>query len=127
MLVFDYTGGGVTIQDNTQALVLVESVKTVSGFQPFQVITPVVDVTEPKRILVRTRPEQRSGMIVEWRCSNMHFSPGSSSPAWQTGEPAEGRYWQARVTVTDSSIILDRIEFLDYEQIKREQALSTSF
>lgn len=127
MLIFDYTGGGATIQDNTQALVLVESVRTVSGFQPFQVITPVVDVTEPKRILVRTRPEQRHDIVVEWRCSDMHFSPGSEFPAWRSGDPVPGRYWQARVTVTNPLVILDRIELLDYNQTVREQSLSTAF
>lgn len=129
MLYFDYTGG-VIISDNTTAEVLVERIVTRSGIVPVVVVTPVVDVVQADQMVIATRPKPQSGSIViEWRCSNSPFDPHDPAPAWQSHtNPPSARYWQARVTIMDPEVVLDRIEFKRYSAFgateRKEQHLT---
>lgn len=58
---------------------------------------------------------------------NIWISETADSPAWQSGEPTVGRYWQARVTVTSPFVVVDRIEFLPYSDRLSQHSMSVSF
>lgn len=72
------------------------------------VATPVVDMQQPVAVQVSSIPQVGA---LDWRASNTPFAPGDSSPSWDNPS-GEYRYWQARVTWTDPTRLLERIELL---------------
>jgi hypothetical protein len=72
------------------------------------VTTPVVDVGQPLSVTPTGYP---AGITLEWRASNSPFNPGDATPPW-SNPTGEYRYWQARLQTSDSTILLERIEFL---------------
>jgi len=72
------------------------------------VTTPVVDVGLPWRVVVRGLPEAAA---LHWRASNTPFSAGDATPPW-SNPTGEYRYWQARLQTSDSTTLLERIEFV---------------
>ncbi|MEJ5251926.1 MAG: hypothetical protein WHX60_08570 [Armatimonadota bacterium] len=108
MRTYSWHSTGGSLNDQYDVTVKVSSLATVSGApSSVTVTTPVVDMGAAAKVTPSRYP---SIGTLEWRASNSPFSPGDSSPAWSS-PTGEYRYWQARVTWTDSTRLLERIEF----------------
>jgi hypothetical protein len=79
--------------------------RTISGApSSISVTTPVFDVGQPWRVVVRGLP---SGTQLVWRAANELPLPDEwDSPV------GEYRYWQAKLSTSSSNVLLERIEFL---------------
>lgn len=83
------------------------SISTASGApSSVTVSTPVIDLGRSTKAVVRRYPEIGT---LEWRASDQEFGQYDGSPAWDS-PTGNYRYWQLRVTWTDASQLLERIE-----------------
>lgn len=114
MRTYSWHSTGGSLNDQYDVTVKVSSLATVSGApSSVTVTTPVVDMGAAAKVTPSRYPTIGT---LEWRASNSPFSPGDSSPAW-SNPTGEYRYWQARVTWTDPSLLLERIEFVSAQPI----------
>jgi hypothetical protein len=76
--------------------------------------TPVVDLGQPQRVVVRGLP---SGIQLAWRASNTPFGANDPTPPWNN-PTGEYRYWQAKASTTSISTLIERIEFGKYPALE---------
>lgn len=108
MRTYSWQGSGGSLNDQYDVTVKVSSISTVSGApSSVTVATPVVDMQASVSAQVSCYPAVGT---LEWRASNIPFSPGDSSPAW-SNPVGEYRYWQARVTWTNPAQLVECIAF----------------
>jgi len=78
---------------------------TNSGAPDFiSVTTPVVDIGEARRVVVRGLP---SGIQLVWRAANE-----LPLPAYWDNPTGAYRYWQAKLQTSSNDVLLERIEFV---------------
>ncbi len=109
MKTYSWHSAGGSLSDTYDVVAQVTNITTLSGAPAsVTVTTPVVDLGKSLKCTVQRVPDGLG--TLEWRASDTAFAPDASSPAW-SNPTGEYRYWQARVTWTDPSLLLERIEF----------------
>jgi hypothetical protein len=89
--------------------VRVTNITTLSGApSSVTVTTPVMDMGKSMKCTVQRVPAIGT---LEWRASDTPFTENGSSPPWNN-PVGDYRYWQARVTWTDYTKLLERVEFI---------------